>query len=279
MGHHFKLAAWTSVSDLVTINKSNTEHAVDAFLGKKSMYQQYSIEHVFSTLREAGVDGMELLIPVRTTVENISEVIELTKKYHFPILTLHQSLNSLASISLDEIVRLGEIAKRVGAKAVTLHSGALGKKLVSTSFIATLHDLEEKYGIRYGIENMPKSPLSLGRLYTYNPNAFSYIVKKNDLSVTFDTTHVGQVGGDVLEFYQRNHERIVVIHLSDYQKHFLNLKLLLQNYTHLPLLQGELPINDLLKAIKETKYDQYITMEIKGSLEDLCRSAKIIKGL
>lgn len=111
----------------------------------------------------------------------------------------------------------------------------------------------------------------------YKGNEFSQAIEMSGLSMTFDITHLGQTGEDICEFYKKNKEKIVNIHISDYKKSWLNRVLMLANGTHLPLGKGELKINEFLKILKETKYQGSVTMEINGDLETLCQNAKLIK--
>lgn len=272
-----KVSAWVSVSDLVLVQKTKIETIIDTVFGKKQVFQTHSLKQIFASLKQAGVDGIELLVPLLSSDQNIDEVRNITKKYNMPVLSIHQSLTSLTAISLSEITRLCHIANLFSVKVITVHSGALEKKLFDVHFINTLKTLQKKHKISFSIENMPKTVLALGKEYMYKGNEFASTIERARLSMTLDTTHLAQAGGDIIPFYKDNKERIINIHFSNFKKHWLNSHLLLQNFTHLPLSDGELPVREFLKLLKQTHYSGLVTMEINGDLTQLCESAKIIK--
>lgn len=274
------ISAWVSVSDLVTVKKTFLEKIIhDLLKGEKSkMFATQPLNDIFPALKNAGVNGLELLVQINTSNENIEEVKQIVKKYQLPVLSIHQSLDSYSNISSREIERLCKIANLFSAKIIVLHSNALRRRLFDEMFILTLKKLQKKHSVIFGIENMPKSPFSLNSDYTWKEKEFTSVCNKAGLSVTFDTTHLAQAGYDICKFYMVNKEKIVDIHLSDFKKHWLNSKLLLQNGTHLALEEGELPIAKFLRLLKETNYSGLITMEINSNLKGLCKSAQIIKN-
>jgi len=273
-----RVSAWVTASDLVTGKATKFEKLVTLVSPKKrrSMYKSAKPEYIFSQFKKSGVDGLELLIPILTTDEDVKKIKDIIEKNNIPVLSIHQALTSVNKISLQEIERLCLIARNFGAHVVVLHSGSLGKKLFDKTIIDRLHDLQKKYHITFGIENMPKSPFNLRRKYAWKPDSFLATLTKDDLSITLDTTHLAQVGEDICDFFEKNYKKIVNIHLSSYKKDWHNRKLLLQKNTHLPLYQGELPVKKFLHLLKQKQYKGLITMEINADLSGLCECAKII---
>ena len=245
---------------------------------KHKMYQTYSLSHILQSLKKSGLDGLELIAPKVMSDKDIREIKNIIKKNQTPILSIHQANSDFYNISLPEIQRLCKIADNFAAKVVTLHSDTLGNKLFNKYFISELKKLQERYRIRFGIENMPKSPFSISKTYSYNACEFSSAVNKAGLSITFDTTHLGQVDSDICGFFKQNKEKIVNIHISDYRKSWHNIILLLANKTHLSLGKGELQITKFLKILKEENYQGLITMEINADLNTLCHDANTIKN-
>lgn len=273
------ISAWLTVSDLVSIRQTFLEKIIAVFFesDRKSMYKSMSIDRIIASFKKAGINGFELLVPSLTSDENIQEIKEIMSKNKFSVNSIHQSLTSLISITLAEIERLCLIANIFSAKIIVLHAGAIGNKLSDNVFIQKLKTLQKKYQITFGVENMPPSPFSIYKKYTYEKNAFTAAVRSTGLSMTLDTTHLAHAGGNIIEFFLENKNRIVNIHLSDYKSHWLNKKLLLQNYTHLPLHNGELPIKQFLKTLKKENYQGAITLEINTNLRRLCESGRIIR--
>jgi sugar phosphate isomerase/epimerase len=244
---------------------------------KHKMFETFSVDAILKSIKEAGVDGLEIIIPPVFTDDDFKDISKIINDHDLQIFNLHQSDESAFGIDLPEIKRLCVIANKFKSNIITLHSDALKERIFDNQFIEELKKLQNKYNVRLGIENMPKSPFTLGKNYTYQGVKFSNVVDKTGLSMTLDTTHLGQVNEDICDFYVKNKDKIINIHLSDYKMTLLNRKLLLANDTHLPIGKGQLPIIKFLKILKQENYKGTITMEINGDLETLCQNARLIR--
>jgi len=274
-----KISLYVSSSDLISEKETATEK-INRLIDndeKHQLFRAKSTDYILKSLKKAGVNGLELLATKSLTDINIEKIKNLVKKHKLSVYSIHQATDNFNSISLFQIENLCKIANKFSAQVIVLHSDTIGDNLFDLNFISKLKNLQKKYNLKFGIENMPKSPFSLFKTYTYNPEEFSLLVNKAGLFMTLDTTHLGQVNGDICQFYKDNYKKIVNIHLSDYRNNWLNKIFLLANDTHLPLTKGELPIIKFLKILKQKKYAGSITMEINGSLNKLCKSAEIIK--
>jgi len=281
-----KLAAWVSVSDLVPQQKTFFEGFVLGKFIKQSIFSQKNPSEVLLTLKKSGVNGIELLLSSNASDNDLERINQMIRKLNMHIFSIHQPLSILFDIKISKIENLCQIAKKLGAKVLVLHINVIGNQIFDKEYNRAVKTLEKKYDIEIGIENSPKSILTIFNSYCWQENKFSKLIRENDLNITFDTTHLAQaaaasdsVENDIINFYKNNKERIVNIHLSDYKKHFLNTHLFLANYTHLPLDSGQLPIKEFLQILKQTNYDGLITMEINGNLEELCKSAEFIKSI
>ncbi|MCL5970465.1 MAG: sugar phosphate isomerase/epimerase [Patescibacteria group bacterium] len=248
-------------------------------LSKQNIFYNENSYDIFKNFKKSGVDGIELLISSNATKADIRKVQKIFRKNDLPILSIHQSLTTLFNIRIQEITRLFEFAQLLSAKIVVLHLSAISKYVHDKNFISNLKNLEKKYKINIGIENNPKHPLSLFKRYTWEEKNFSTLVGEKGFKITFDTTHLAQTGGDILNFYKINKDRIINIHLSDYRKNFTNKYLLLTKDTHLTLGEGELPIVNFLKQLRKDNYKGHLTMEINSNLDGLCFSAKFVKNI
>lgn len=275
-----KISLYVCSTDLISAKETLVDRLNRFFIPdeKHRTYKTHSLDQILQSLKKAGVNGLELRVPNVLTDKNIQEIKNIVKKHELLVFSIHQSNNNINNIPLSEIQRLCKIANNFSADIVTLHSDALGKNLFDNKFIFELKKLQKKHKITFGIENMPKSPFSIFKTYTYHAGKFSSVINNTGLSMTFDITHLAQAGGNICEFYKNNKERIVNIHISDFKKSWLNQILLLANQTHLPLDQGELPMEKFLKTLKRENYQGLITMEINANLEVLCQNAQMIKN-
>lgn len=272
-----KLSAWVSLSDLLPDKKTGFDRFIFGRFIKQTIFNKNNPQDVLLALKKSGVDGIELLVCPNVEDNDIVKIQKILKELNMNVFSVHQSISTLFNIRILEITNLFEIANKLSAKVIVLHINVIGDQIFDETYVKDLKALEKKYNIKIGIENSPKSVLSLSKSYSWGEKEFSNLMKKTDFHITFDTTHLAQTGKGIIAFYKKNKDRIVNIHLSDYKNNFLNNYLLFAYDTHLPLEKGELPIREFLQTLKDNNYSGLITMEINGSLDDLCQSARIIK--
>ena len=271
-----KLSVWMSVSDLLSKKESGFGEFIFKRFIKQSIFNRTNPQSVLQSLKGAGVNGIELLISSNTKDEDIQRIRKMLRELDIRIFSVHQSVSTLFNLRIKEVSGLFQIAKELSAEVVVVHISSIGDQIFESFYIKSLKNLENQYKIKIGIENSPISPLSFFKSHTWNGEKFSNLIKEKGFNITFDTTHLAQTGKDIIDFYKKNKHRIINIHLSDYKENFLNKYLLLPNGTHLPLGKGTLPIKQFLNVLKQTNYSVVITMEISGTLRELCESAEFI---
>ena len=248
---------------------------------KNKVFGKSDPDEVFAMLRKSGVDGIELFLPSYTKIifDDIREAKKLLDINQMPVFSVHQSLRFFSKTKIAEITTLFAMADVLGAKVIVLHMSSAGKQLFDKEYTDTLHSLEEKYGMKVGFENREKYIGSILDGYGWDQEKFSTLMKEAGFSITLDTTHLAQAGGDIVSFFKQNKDRIVNIHLSDYKPHFLNSSLRPFRFKHLPLGKGKLPIDEFIKTLKKENYKGLITMEMHTDLEGMCESAEVIKKI
>jgi len=268
-----KLSAWVSVSDLLPDKKTGFDRFIfDRFI-KQRIFNKNNPKDILLALKKSGTQGIELLLCPNLEDRDIQKIQKILKELDMDIFSVHQSISTLFNIRILEITNLFEIANKLSAKVVVLHLNVIGDQIFDQKYINSLKLLEKQYKIKIAIENSPISFLSLFKTYSWKEKEFSSLMKKTGFSITLDTTHLAQTDKDIISFYKNNKDKIINIHLSDYKKSFFNTRLLLTYGTHLPLGKGQLPIKQFLQTLKEEKYSGSITMEINGTLEELCKSS------
>lgn len=247
---------------------------------KNKAFDSLPTKEIFSKLKAAGMDGVELILPSfqRASDEDLMEVKKLLDECQMPIFSVHQVIRFFTKTRLAEIVELFHIADSLGAKVIVLHMNSAGQQVLNKDYIKLVHSLQNKYGIKVGFENREKFFGSLHRGYGWHEDKFAKLMKDNNFNITLDTTHLAHSGGDIIDFFEKNKDRIVNIHLSDYRPHILNGTLRPMRYKHLPLGKGVLPIKEFLETVRKDKYEGLMTMEIHGNLDALVDSAEIISS-
>jgi sugar phosphate isomerase/epimerase len=246
---------------------------------KNRLFSNSSPEHVFSSLKASGVQGIELLLPSfnRITYKDIEDVQFVLQKHKMPVFSVHQVLRFFSRTRLAEVTQLFHMADMLGAKVIVLHLNCAGKQIFSREYIDTLHSLERKFGIQIGFENREKHMTSFLDKHTWHGDHYPSLLQKTNFHMTLDTTHLGQAGGNIVKFFKKHKNRIVNIHIGDYKSHPLNSSLRPLRYKHLPLGKGELPIQEFLQTLRAEHYEGLITMEIHTNLEGMCDSAEMIR--
>ncbi len=247
---------------------------------KNKIFENYTPDQAFTLLKKSGINGIEICLPQYSTTTNdhILEAKKLMAKYNLPIFSVHQALRFFTKTKLAEIMRLFQIADMMNAKLVVLHMSTAQKQIFDPVYIAALHALEEKYGIKVTFENMEKYFGSIFYGHRWHEIKFPDLVKKTNFHITFDIVHLAQAGGDILTFFKKNKDRIINIHLSDYKYHALNNSLRPLRFKHLPLGKGELPIKAFLQLLHKENYQGLLTMEIHTDLQGIRESTEIINS-
>lgn len=245
---------------------------------KNKLFDHHGAKDIFANLKKHNIEGIEILLPDFVTIHDVSEVKKVTEAHGIKVYSVHQSLRFFTRTKMSEIRDLMEAAKILSAQVVVLHMNSAGLQIFDDSYIDEIHRLQKQYGIKIGFENREKYFGSVLNGYGWHEKKFADFIRKKDLFITYDVCHMGQTGGDIIRFFEDNKDRIINIHLSDYKKHFLNSSLRPIRFKHLPLGRGELPIAKLINVLKREKYDGLVTLETNTDLNELIKSADMIKN-
>lgn len=248
---------------------------------KNKIFNNNTPAEVFASLKKAGFDGIELLLPqyIKPRDEDLLDVKKIIDKYDMSVLSVHQTIRFFTKTSLKEIAEIFRVAEIFGAKVIVLHTSLAGKKIFTETYVKGIHDLQKKYGIKVGFENMEKYLVRLHLRHVWHEDNFADLMKKNDFHITLDTTHLAHSGGDIIEFYKKNKDRVANIHLSDYRSHFLNGNFRPIRYKHLPLGKGELQIKKFIETLKKENYKGLVTLELHTDLAGFCDGAEVFKAV
>jgi sugar phosphate isomerase/epimerase len=219
------------------------------------------LRDVFELAAEAGFDGCDLVIDGRfDDTRYIDEAMACAGI--LPVYSLHAPFAKLRSWGTkpEALLRTLDIARNLGAKVVNFHPPSwYSMELHFLKWFKKVKDFQKELGcgdLCLAIENMPLSGKRV-MLASYMLNDIKDLVtfgEERNLYFTFDTTHLGTFGGDVvaafLAFLRTG--RLKNIHLSDYGR----------SESHLFLGRGSLPIVKLLNTMRRLNYDEAVTLEI-----------------
>ncbi len=269
-----KLSLSVNLSEILTEKKSILENL---FSWGSFFDNGLHPGRVFQLVKETGLDGLELVASKDMREKDIMRVKKILDGKKVSVLSMHQPILTLYKMDIERIRKLFEAASRLSAKVIVIHIFSLGKKIYDKGFLSTLKSMEEKYGIKIGLENGTKNIFLGLQPHCYRGKDFTETIGKAGLGVTFDPTHLAQANGsNIIDFYNSNKERIVNIHLSDYKYGWLPHNLF---NTHMAIGRGNLPIREFLKTLEENFYDGFLTFEINRPAKEIKKSIEFTQAI
>jgi len=237
----------------------------------------YGLARVFEMAAQAGFEAIEVLVDHRWDSRQPAYLRRLSREHNLPIIAVHSPFVILHTPGWprDALGRLREsvgLARELGARVVVAHlplrirairleffgfqrQGLLlplplgGERAYRDFLLNGLAGYERREQVLIGVENMPSRrflghPFDIHDLNT--PGAMSRLPH-----LTLDTTHIGTWGWDLLAVYEQLKERIVHVHLSDFD-----------GQEHRLLGSGQLPLAGLLRRLKRDHYEGAISVEL-----------------
>lgn len=237
---------------------------MDVILSTGCLYH-YPLPEILQIAKTTGFDGIELLISQNTCNIAIDRIRELSDEYGVPILSIHSPFVICDGWGgfWDRIQRSLVIAMELSIPLVNFHppAGLIPRHRLGYGLWAHIElykGVLRKSKIVLTIENLPTKrvigstfinryfPLVVNNMYQIAEFAAS-----NGIHVTFDTTHIGTTGVDLLEAYHVFKDRIENIHLSDHDG----------RSQHLLPGTGNLPLKELIAQAISDGYNGLITLE------------------
>lgn len=245
---------------------------------KNKIFKNHSSTDAFRHMKKIGLDGFELVLPQYAAIfdTDILEIKKLAIKYNFPVLSVHQSLRFFTATKIKEIARLCEIAHMLSAKIVVLHINSARRQIFDEKYIQAIHELEKKYKVHVTFENMEKYIKSHFASHLWHADKFASLIQNADFTITFDIVHLAHSGGDIINFFETNKDRILNVHLSDYKKHLLNSSLRPMRFKHMPLGQGDLPIETFISLLQKENYQGLLTLELHADMQGVEQSMSLV---
>ena len=226
---------------------------VKVALGVK--FRGFSYHECFSMLEGVDCDGVELLPTLRHLFSDLHLLADLSKKYNVPVIGIHMPIYFVPyapQMLFTKMITIKDFFPKADTYIVHV-SSLLNHFQYNTKKIEKISTIAEEKGITICFESNPRfSFLKYYPKVTYDPDAFGAFCLKHKLAITFDTSHISSAGGDIVEFYEKYHKNIKVIHLSDFKN----------GAEHLPLGHGSLPLEKLFRSIRKTKLTPRIILEI-----------------
>jgi sugar phosphate isomerase/epimerase len=210
---------------------------------------------------ETGYDGMEVIICETLGRDggyrSLRELREI-----LPIYVLHAPFSPIDDWGdrPRTLIKTVELARGISIPMVNFHPPKwLNLEVGFWRWLYRVRDFQGELGagkVIIAMENMPYrgKPLMFNPYILRRTRDMVRFVEEKNLYVTFDCAHMGtsraDFDGDFRQYYQT--KRVKNIHFSDYRSH----------REHLLPGHGILPLSGLLEYLKESGYDEMITLEI-----------------
>jgi sugar phosphate isomerase/epimerase len=253
----------------------------------------YGIARVFELAAEVGFDAIELMVDNRWDCRHPAYLHRLSQQTGLPVVAVHNPfMPHVSGWPQDPLGRLREsaaLARELGAEVVVTHLPLRirGAKIELFGFgtgpmllpiflpnqgdyrrflLNGLAEFEAAEGVRIGVENMPAKRF-LGR--QVNIHALNSLEALAGLPhVTLDTTHIGTWGLDLLGVYERLKDRIIHVHLSNYN-----------GEEHRLPEDGRLPLGELLQRLTGDGYEGAVTLEFGPAILQAKDEATVLTNL
>lgn len=231
------------------------------------LYYKKSYKEILQIIAEAGGKYIELFLNDAFWEINSDVLIREVENRCLKISSIHTPLPAIADRSgISEegwILKAQDIAKYVGASVIVTH--ILSKE--NNGRFISLDDDHKKNIVKFNLNNDGIYYTTENHSYlrypsfTQEPDAMYQFLEETNTYLTFDTTHYAPEG-NILEGYSKFSKFVKNIHLSDYD--------FKKKIDHLPIGDGNLPIEEFMGLLKRSKYEGFVTLEYDFDTSKRC---------
>ncbi len=249
----------------------------------------YPLSTAFGLARDAGCDGVELVVAPELLLRGPGPVARLAARTGLAIGAIHPPLFNLPGWRRDGPVlpRLADLARALDIPTIVVHPPRvtqLDDPLVS-DFLAQLAEARRRLqgtAIQVTLENPGFfRPPDYQRVLWHLP-ALRRFAEEHELQLALDTTHVGASPYSLPESYAIARDRLVHVHLSDLcaPPHWLDRPDLDTYVKHHQLPgTGCLPLAEFLHTLGRDGFRGDITLEISPVSLEIWRPARTRRHL
>lgn len=214
-------------------------------------------ETFFKKFKEAGVDGIELVLGVKSRWE-LSRILYLSEKYDLPIGSVHQPPWSGIGLYFDE--SFVEFAKKLGVKRIVFHPLAFRSWESNDTkiYLEKLARLQEKHDVTVMLENMPND-FAYNKLHDgtkehmlHHLETVNSICDTYGFLMTYDVSHTEFAHPFNEKIFAKLFPKIGNIHASSF----------VHGHHHLPFGMGNFAAEEFMQKLVEKKYKGLFTFEV-----------------
>lgn len=230
----------------------------------------YPLRSIFHLARQAGFEGVELVVGPEALWRGGAEVRRMADHHHLGIFSLHPPLFPMPGWRdyRSAMGKLVVLARELGSPLVVLHppEGDEWRHPRSRSFLDVLDTGQRALKgtpIRLALENPGPHPHHQRLLA--DPEALRAFADAHDLPLVLDTAHAAALGHTLERAYQLCDGRLANVHLSDVAEScpvpdILGLHSCFKRH-QIPG-EGTLPLAGLLRRLRADGYQGPVTLEL-----------------
>ena len=219
-------------------------------------------EQAFRLAKLAGFDGIEIMVSQEETTQQAGALIELSRRYALPILSIHAPVLLLTHFVWGrdpriKLARTAELAAAVGASSVVVHPPFRWQSGYAGGFLGIVREFSGEYGVEIAVENMFPWRAGGRNLKAYSPGWDPRVMDCD--AVTLDFSHAALSGVDSLQFANDLGGRLRHVHLCDGSGAIGNGQVFDE---HLLPGRGREPVAEVLETIAARRWGGSIVAEV-----------------
>ncbi len=219
-------------------------------------------EHAFRIAKDAGFDGVEIMVSQEATTQDPEALVEMSERYELPILSIHAPVLLLTHFVWGrdprvKLARTAELAKAVGAGSVVVHPPFRWQASYALEFLPIVRTLSEEHGVEIAVENMFPWRAAGRNMKAYAPG---WDPRQMDCdAVTLDFSHAALSGTDSMQLATDLGERLRHVHLCDGSGAIGEGQIFDE---HLLPGRGREPVAEVLRMLADQGWDGSIVAEV-----------------
>lgn len=178
------------------------------------------LEASFRIGRDAGYDGIEIMVAAEQATRSPEIIRDLIDRYELPVLAIHAPVLFFTQFvwgtdPQQKLLRSALLAQQVGAGTVVVHPPFRWQQGYAERFLEIVRDIRLSTGVELAVENMFPWKVSGRALNAYLPGIDPVAMDCD--AITLDFSHAALSGADALEMAKAAGPRLAHIHLCDGQ--------------------------------------------------------------
>lgn len=232
-------------------------------LSTSSVYP-LGLEETFRYAKDAGYDGVEVMVSQNTDTRTPEKLNALADKYGMPVLSIHAPVLLLTHFvwGKDPEMKLwksAELAQKTHASTVVVHPPFFWQNEYSENFLDIVEKISTETGVEIAVENMFPWKYKSKEVQAYSPT-WEEITQKA-AALTLDFSHAALAGLDSYEVVKTLGERVRHIHLCDGTGKIENVKDKIFD-EHLTPGEGNQPVAETLQLLASRGWNGHVVVEV-----------------